>query len=63
MVVAGACGTGAFLALYLFFRLSGVLSGHWRMILLALSLAGTVVPMWICRKAEKRWMSGAAAAR
>ena len=43
MVVAGACGTGAFLALYLFFRLSGVLSGHWRMILLALSLAGTVV--------------------
>ena len=43
MVVAGACGTGAFLALYLFFRLSGVLSGHWRMILLVLSLAGTVV--------------------
>ena len=28
MVAAGACGTGAFLALYLFFRLSGVQIGR-----------------------------------
>ena len=40
MIYAGACGTGAFLALYLVVRLSGLVSSGWRTALLAIGLAG-----------------------
>lgn len=43
MIYAGACGTGAFLALYLTVRLTGVVSAGWRTALLSVGLAGFAV--------------------
>ena len=43
MIYAGAGGTGAFLALYLVVRLTGLVSAGWRTALLAIGLAGFAV--------------------
>ncbi len=51
MIYAGACGAGAFLALYLAVRLSGRVSAGWRSVLLTIDLAGfavgTVSTIWM----------------